>query len=110
MYPVTVPPSDDGWQPLDFAGVSIRPLHTEPDGATTVLTRMAPGAVIPAHRHTAAHETVFVVSGEFVEDGVSHGPGTFFAAPAGVVHGPHATGPGCVVLTRFSAAIDFVTD
>jgi hypothetical protein len=58
------------WSPLDFSGVSLRVLHTDPDtGAMTVLTRMVPGAVIPAHLHTRADETVYVLEGDFVEDG-----------------------------------------
>jgi hypothetical protein len=51
---------------------------------------------------------VFVVEGDFIEDGVSHGPGTFFAGPAGSIHGPHRTRTGCVLLTTFSAELDFV--
>jgi quercetin dioxygenase-like cupin family protein len=97
------------WTPLDFPGVSLKVLHNDPDtGATTVLTRMAAGAVIPAHRHTNADETVYVLEGDFVEDGQSHGPGSFFAGKAGVPHGPHRTVGGCSVLTTFSAPLDFV--
>jgi quercetin dioxygenase-like cupin family protein len=97
------------WSPLDFPGVSLRVLHTDSQtGATSVLTRMAPGAVIPAHLHTQADETVYVLEGDFVEDGHSHGPGSFFAGKAGVPHGPHSTVGGCTVLTAFSAALDFV--
>jgi quercetin dioxygenase-like cupin family protein len=97
------------WSPLDFPGVSLRVLHTDPDsGAMSVLTRMSPGAVIPAHLHTKADETVYVLEGDFVEDGQSHGPGSFFAGKAGVPHGPHSTVSGCMVLTAFSAALDFV--
>jgi quercetin dioxygenase-like cupin family protein len=97
------------WSPLDFPGVSLRMLHTDAEtGAMSVLTRMAPGAVIPAHLHTKADETVYVLEGDFVEDGQSHGPGSFFAGKAGVPHGPHRTLGGCIVLTTFSAAFDFV--
>jgi quercetin dioxygenase-like cupin family protein len=72
------------WTPLDFPGVSLRLLHTDPNtGATTVLTRMDPASVIPAHLHTKADETVYVLEGDFVEDGESHGPGAFFVGKAG---------------------------
>ena len=40
----------------------------------TVMTRLEPGATIPAHIHTKADETVFVVSGDFIEGGPEHGP------------------------------------
>ena len=97
------------WSPLDFPGVAMKTLtHDERTGAMTVMTRMAAGASIPAHRHTQADETVFVVEGDFVEDGTSYGPGTFFAGAAGTDHGPHGTVGGCVLLTTFSATLDFV--
>ena len=109
MYHLKLHADSVAWSPLDFPGVSLRVLHTDPDtGATSVLTRMAPGAVIPAHLHTRADETVYVLEGDFVEDGQSHGPGSFFAGKAGVPHGPHSTVGGCTVLTAFSATLDFV--
>ena len=76
-------------------------------GGMTVMTRLEAGASIPAHIHTQADETVFVVSGDFIEEGVTHGPGTFFVATTGTPHGPHTSRTGCLVLTTFSAALDF---
>jgi quercetin dioxygenase-like cupin family protein len=109
MYTVTVRADAIDWSPLDFPGVSMRVLHADPaTGGMTVLTRLAPGALIPAHLHTKADEAVYVLEGDFVEDGRPHGPGTFFAAKAGVRHGPHGSVGGCVVLSAFSAALDFV--
>ena len=108
MYYLKLDAASVPWAPLDFAGVSLRVLYTEDSGAMTVLTRMAPGAIIPAHLHTKADETVYVLEGDFVEDARSHGPGSFFAGKAGVPHGPHTTVGGCVVLTTFSAELDFV--
>jgi quercetin dioxygenase-like cupin family protein len=94
--------------PLDYPGVSIRVVHTDArTGGMTVLTRLEPGATIPAHLHTEADETVFVISGDFVEDGQTYGPGAFFFGAAGTSHGPHRSLTGCVVLTTFSAALDF---
>ncbi len=97
------------WCPLDFPGVSMKTLHSDVrSGGMTVVTKMAPGASIPAHCHTHADETVFVLEGEFIEDGISHGPGTLFTGAAGTFHGPHGTEHGCILLTTFSAALDFV--
>ena len=97
------------WIPLNFQGVAMKLLaRNEQSGATTVLTRMEAGRNIPAHSHTTADETVFVLEGEFIEDGESYGPGSFFAGRAGTVHGPHTTSSGCVLLTTFSSAVDFV--
>ncbi|MBI1190705.1 MAG: cupin domain-containing protein [Tepidisphaera sp.] len=96
-------------QPLELPGVSIRVLWNDPaTGAMTVITQMAPGSVIPRHSHTHADETVFVLEGDFIEDGRSHGPGTYFVGKKQTPHGPHATKGGCRVLTQFSATLDFV--
>ncbi len=109
MYELKRAADQGGWTPIDFPGVEIKVLYTdESTGATTVLTRLAPGAVIPRHRHTAADETVYVIEGDFVEDFESFGPGSFFAGKAGTDHGPHGSTNGCLVLTRFSAPLDFV--
>jgi quercetin dioxygenase-like cupin family protein len=97
MYHLKLHADTVEWSRLDFPGVSLRVLHTGPDtGATTVFTRMAAGAVIPAHSHTMAGETVYVLEGDFVEDGQTHGPGSFFAGKAGCRTGrtrPSAAAP-----------------
>lgn len=108
MYERTIDTGRLEWSPLDFEGVSIRILHrVESTGAMTVMTRMAPGSVIPAHWHSAADETVYVLEGDFIEDETSYGPGSFFVGPASIPHGPHRTSGGCVLLTAFSAELDF---
>jgi quercetin dioxygenase-like cupin family protein len=109
MYQGKIDTSTLASSPLDFEGVSMKVLQqTEQTGGTTVLLRMEPGSSIPAHHHTRADETLFVVEGDFVEDGVSYGRGAFFTGRAGTPHGPHGTARGCVVLITFSAALDFV--
>jgi anti-sigma factor ChrR (cupin superfamily) len=108
MYPAIVNTEKLPWTALDFPGVFMRIVHEhEESGRMTVMTRLEPGASIPAHLHTKADETVFVISGDFIEDEVAHGPGSFFAAVAGTPHGPHRSRTGCVVLTTFSAPLDF---
>ena len=97
------------WTALEFPGVSLKVLQQNPlTGAMTVMTRIAAGSFIPAHRHTKADETVYVIEGDFIEDGVSYGPGHFFVGRAGTNHGPHRSSRGCVLLTTFSATLDFV--
>ena len=109
MYEVKRASESGGWTALDFPGVELKVLHTDAStGATVVLTRLAPGATIPRHRHTAADETVYVIEGDFIEDGESFGCGSFFAGRAGTDHGPHTSTNGCIVLTCFSAPLDFV--
>jgi quercetin dioxygenase-like cupin family protein len=73
----------------------------------TVLTHIAPGAIIPEHWHTFANETVFVLSGDFIEQGRSYGPGAVSVGKAGTSHGPHDSVSGFIVLTAFSAPLDF---
>ena len=73
---------------------------------TTVMTHIEAGASIPEHWHTQADETVYVVSGDFVERGKSYGPGSFFVGKAGTSHVP-TNCSGCTVLTTFSAPLDF---
>jgi anti-sigma factor ChrR (cupin superfamily) len=92
-----------------MAGVEIAVLRRDlATGAMTVLTRIGPGAAIPAHWHTKADESVFVIEGDFMEDGETYGPGGYFFGRAGTTHGPHRSRGGCVVLTHFSAELDFV--
>jgi len=108
MYQAIVASSEITRTVLEFRGVAIQVLHTDDrTGAMTVLTHMEPGAVIPEHWHSSADETVYVLSGDFIEGGVSYQPGTLFAGRAKTSHGPHSTKNGCVVLTQFSAALDF---
>src|SRR4051794_27049184 len=77
---------------LDLPGVSVRVLHRgNADTGQVVITRMAPGAVIPEHWHSEADEWVFVLDGDFVEAGVTYGPGTLFIGKAGKPHGPHTS-------------------
>jgi quercetin dioxygenase-like cupin family protein len=108
MYQHIISTDSLGWSPLDFPGVSMRLVHQhQRTGGSTVMTRLEAGASIPAHIHSQADETVYVLSGDFIEAGITHGPGTFFVATAGTPHGPHASRTGCVVLTTFSAGLDF---
>jgi len=108
MYGVKINESEVAWAPLEMPGVWMKVLHKDDaTGAMAVMTRMDAAATIPAHFHTKADETVYVLAGDFVEDGVSHGPGSYFVAKAGVPHGPHRTVGGCTVLTHFGAEVDF---
>lgn len=109
MYQHVAQAADIQAMPLDLPGVSIQVLHNDPaTGAMSVITRLGPGATIPAHSHSRADETVYVLEGDFVEDGTSHGPGTVFFGKAQTTHGPHHSTRGCSVLTHFSAELDFL--
>ena len=107
MYQKIVDASTLDEQPLDVDGVSIRVLHQSETGALAVVTRMRAGATIPAHWRSKADEAVYVLEGDFIEGGISYGPGSYFIGAAGTVHGPHSTKTGCALLTHFSAELDF---
>jgi quercetin dioxygenase-like cupin family protein len=109
VYELKRKSGSETWEKLDMPGVEICVLRRdETTGGLTVLTRIAPGGMIPAHSHTKADEFVFVVEGEFVEDGEVYGPGSYFYGRSGTTHGPHSSPGGCVVMTHFSAELDFV--
>jgi quercetin dioxygenase-like cupin family protein len=109
MYDLKLKATSAQWQKLDMPGVEMCVLRRdEATGGMTVLTRILPGGVIPAHSHTKADESVYVLEGEFVEDGEAYGPGSYFYGRAGTTHGPHSSPGGCAVLTHFSAEFDFI--
>ena len=109
MYTVCLDGNEIPWTPTDFPGVTRKIIHRDAKtGGMTLLRKLEPGAVIPAHTHTKADETVYVLEGDFLEDGLSHLPGSYFVAPAQIVHGPHSSRTGCVILTTFSDDLDFV--
>ncbi len=58
-------------------------------GAMAALTRLEAGAGTPAHWHSKADETVFVVDGDFVEGGMSCEPGAYSVGKARTPPGPH---------------------
>ncbi len=98
------------WESLAIEGVESKTLYfDEKKNARTVETRMQPGATIPRHSHTHANETVYVLSGDFIEEGIEYGPGSYFVGKAGTIHGPHQTKNGCIVLTHWTGGpVDFV--
>ena len=75
-------------------------------GLVTTIIHIAPGASIPAHWHDEGAEAHYVLEGDFINDGVTHGPGAFITHPVGVVHGPHGSKNGCKVLTLQTAFVD----
>lgn len=64
---------------------------------------MAPGSVIPAHRHDGVAEVLYVLEGDFINEGKEHLPGTSLHVKNGHVHGPHTTEKGCKVLVLWTA-------
>lgn len=75
-------------------------------GPIMAAMRMAPGSRIPAHYHERTTETFLVTEGEFINAGVTYGPGTFFAVQTGDVHGPHETKTGCTIVFVQAVEVD----
>ncbi len=75
-------------------------------GLVTTIIHIHPGAQIPAHYHNDGAEAHYVLEGDFINGGVTHGPGGFVTHPVGVVHGPHGSKTGCKILTLQTAYVD----
>ena len=56
---------------------------------------MKPGAVIPAHLHKGMAEALYVVEGDFTNEGKQYQAGTSLHFKAGKAHGPQTTKNGC---------------
>ncbi|HEY6375683.1 MAG TPA: cupin domain-containing protein [Edaphobacter sp.] len=63
---------------------------------------MEPGSVIPAHRHEGVAEVLYVIEGDFINEGKQHLPGTTLHAKTGTLHGPHTTETGCTLLVLWT--------
>lgn len=109
MFPYTTHRDQKSWQPGPYEGVELMPLHkNEATGGVVVLRKFKAGATIPAHLHPEANEWAYVLSGEWVESGTVHAPGTLFFAPKGKPHGPHAARTEVISLTTFDGPLTIV--
>jgi len=63
---------------------------------------MKPGAVIPAHLHKGMSEALYVVEGDFTNEGKQYQMGTSLHFKAGKEHGPHTTKNGCKLLVLWT--------
>src|SRR3954469_2712906 len=88
MYETTTDTSALAWSPTGWPGVSMKMLQqVEPSdgiiGGEVGMIRLEAGMSTPAHSHTHADQTVFVIEGDLVEDDVTYGPGSLLVAKAG---------------------------
>jgi len=63
---------------------------------------MKPDSVIPAHLHKGMAEALYVVEGDFINEGKQYQAGTSLHFKAGKEHGPHATKNGCKLLVLWT--------
>lgn len=106
MFPITTHAAEGTWQPGPYPGVELLVLRRDDaTGGLTVLRRFRAGTTVPAHTHPQANESVYVLSGEWEEDGRVYSSGTFFFAPRGVRHGPHVARTEVLGLTIFDGPL-----
>src|SRR5882757_1167461 len=63
---------------------------------------MKPGAGIAAHLHNSVAEALYVVEGDFTNEGKQYQAGTSLHFKAGKAHGPHSTKNGCKLLVLWT--------
>ena len=91
LHSHVVRPADMEWQQTRFPGCEVKTLLFDAEsGLVTVLTRFAPGAVLPDHEHVKIEQT-YVIEGRLVDKegpdaGLEVGPGEFVWRPAGSRH------------------------
>jgi quercetin dioxygenase-like cupin family protein len=71
-------------------------------GPVMVHLSMEPGAVIPAHLHNGMAEALYVVEGDFNNEGKEYQAGTSLHFKAGKAHGPQSTKNGCRLLVLWT--------
>lgn len=104
MFPIVRQAGE--WQPGPYEGVELLVLERDAaTGGVTVLRKFKAGTCVPAHVHPLANESVYILSGEWEEGGVSYGPGTYFYAPKGERHGPHLALSEVISLTIFDGPL-----
>ena len=109
MFPHIALTKDKTWQPGPYAGVELMMLHKNAQtGGVTVLRKFHAGVTVPAHIHPQANESVYILSGEWEESGVTYSTGAFCFAPRGVAHGPHVAKTEVVSLTIFDGPLTVV--
>jgi len=63
---------------------------------------MQPGSVIPAHLHKGVAEVLYVVEGDFINEGKQYQAGASLHIKAGKAHEPHSTKNGCKLLVLWT--------
>ena len=86
------------WEPTRYPGIETKVLYRDERGRQTTLTRMAPGARLPDHRHVGIEQS-YVLQGTLVDDDGACTAGNFVWRRAGSVHSAWSP-DGCVVLSQ----------
>jgi anti-sigma factor ChrR (cupin superfamily) len=92
--------ADMPWAATEFEGIAMKILYQDDDGRSAILFKLEPGAVIPAHEHTAL-EMTYVFEGYLVDDEGKADAGNFVWRPAGNRHIARAP-EGAIFLSIFN--------
>jgi anti-sigma factor ChrR (cupin superfamily) len=71
-------------------------------GPALAFLRMEPGSEIPRHLQERTTETLYVIDGDFTNEGTTYPAGTELNVKPMTPHGPHTTKTGCSLLVMFS--------
>ena len=74
-----------GWTAGERPGERVRPLIDDPAGFRTVLMQILPGPLGEAHAH-ATIEQIYVLDGDFFDEGASYRAGDFVLRMPGTMH------------------------
>lgn len=97
-----IDPESMEWEPSQFEGIETKILWADADtGRSTILFKLAPGAVVPAHEHVDVEQT-WVISGSFEDHEGRAVAGQYIWRPGGNRHEARSV-DGAVILGMFSA-------
>lgn len=86
---------------------SLQVLNADPTlGPGMLRIVMQPGDVIARHFHAGQAETLYILEGDFIDEGTSYPAGTELNVKPGVHHGPHTTKTGVTFLAMFTGDVD----
>ncbi|CAN5686928.1 hypothetical protein BH11PSE7_BH11PSE7_35750 [soil metagenome] len=95
---LTVQAGEQGWEPF-LDGIRCKVLH-EANGVLSYLLDLAPGAVLPAHRHPQDEECLVLEGDLQIGDALSLSAGGYHLARAGVLHAAITSHAGATVFLR----------
>ena len=94
----TIRAGEGRWYRQAVEGLDVMPLSVDRErGIATILMRLAPGTILPAHDHRGAEES-YVVSGSCRIGSVPLKKGDFHHVDAGQHHGSVVSDEGCTLL------------
>jgi putative transcriptional regulator len=97
------------WQATRYGGIFVNILRRdEKNGDATVLIRMEPGCMYPAHRHSGLEE-VFILQGGYRDARGQVRAGDYVINDAGSTHAPIALeGEDCIMLAIAHGGIELL--